>query len=153
MRKKILPPPVSGAFIICRLCKMKFDGRTAKRDCKRHLKICERKAMVMENDSEIFGIKWKNINTNEFKCMHCSENQPPYNPKNCRPYTTKLREHAFRHIFKMHSNEIHSDAVKINIKCKTPNKAQLRTDIDVLTDTNIAASHDNVLGVENLKGK
>lgn len=158
--------PASRTVIKCSLCKIKFMGTTAKADCKSHLRYCERKCMVMENDKK-FGIAWKNISTNDFKCMHCSGNQPPYGPKNCRPYTTNLREHAFRHVYRMHANQIPSDAVKIDIKRKAPKRRASEADqnksTSVKADSDITANETNVVvladsvpvpaEVEILKGK
>lgn len=98
----------------CSLCNHISSGKTAKRDCQRHQKYCQIKCDVRENDKK-FGILFEG---NEFKCIHCT-------------YTTRLREHAFRHLNKTHNDKIPPGLVKIDIKRKVQKRKDQDSDIAI----------------------
>lgn len=144
----------------CSLCKKKLKG--TQRDYERHIKTCNQKLIVLKNDKKIYGIHRENLWSKMFKCMHCKE----------EIYTTKLREHAFRHVRAVHADLIPPDAIKINIKKETHEKkaalavvpknsckgsAELSSDFNmVIADTNtVSPSGEDDFAVnemDNLKG-
>lgn len=106
------PPavPISGQRFKCSICKRKFEGKSAKRDCNRHSYACKTKIIVMENDKKA-GVLRKSVKIKSFTCKYCI-------------YATKNREHAFRHVYKQHPKEIPTNFVKINCTDKLPTKAR-----------------------------
>jgi hypothetical protein len=61
------------------------------------MKACAKKLSVLENDKK-FGVIWKSLRNNDFKCAHCPA--AGISPV----YKSNLREHVFRHVFKMHAS-------------------------------------------------
>lgn len=91
------------------------------------MRACAKRLSVLENDKQ-FGVIWKNVRVNDFKCAHCSA--AGISPV----YRSNLREHAFRHVFKMHADQIPVNAVKINIKERARKKAPISSEHEDISD-------------------
>lgn len=102
----------------CNACKKKFKSTATKRDNEQHMKACAKRLSVLEND-KMFGVIWKSLRINDFKCAHCPA--AGISPV----YKSNLREHVFRHVFKMHADKIPANAVKMNIKERAEKKAPI----------------------------